>query len=1777
MKRNILFEVAPLKNGVPVTLRMAAASARSAGTQVDGKQWLPVITQRPTREISLGSDGLLTQVQITHGNLSFWLSPDFDNEEWSSYEWQGATARYWTGNEGQPFSQYEQRFEGTVGSLSREGIAASLELLGPEAQLERDLLSLEYAGTGGIEGPASLKGKLKPRAFGLPLSVEPVLIDPAYWVYQVHGYGAATVSQVYEFAQPLDTESYKGDAADYAALVGLEMVPGEWASCDAHGLFRLGGAPSQKVSADVSAGSSQLSSIARELLLAAGVPSARIGDFSAFNDAQWSLYQTEQVSVGEAVRDGFFQAGGYPLADGRGVWQCGDFFSNKLAFELKADRTTEPLVRRIKQLNAAPPVWKVKIGFDRCWGVHNDTEVSPALAEVGDKIAASEEAIQAAQEAADQAKADVEIAQNRLLAIESDGILDRSEKAGEIQRFSNATAERVGLLNQGTEFDVTTERTAYSDAYDALKTHLEGLSPAYTDLTQDTPLNRQEYDAAWGDWYVARANLKQVLTGTAGTIASWPRVTGAGRPEDNATRGAPAGTTVNGRPVEEVTDDLDTALGALKDEAGRVVPITEILVDVSDLQQTYGGTASAADSAAIAQQAKDIVLDAQQTVEDAQNDVTAKAAQVASDKQSAETAASDAQSYRDSAAISATSADGSASSAAQQAGVATQARQDAEGMASTAGLTPNGHFINDTLWDVSNMSYGPIYDSVGWRSAEGQFGNIISEHYAAVSAGRTYRLTCRFIVYNATQRLYAGVAQYDAQKNYLGHAYIGTVGFETAGTAAIRTGELPFSSLNPATVYVRPVFYANYPEPSESVANGIVDLDYLYLEDVTNAKAAETFASASADSASLASTKANEAGASASAASTARQQSEVARDQSQVAASNSQTYATQASQSAAASQTAMVNAASIGGGFLNRNSSFSDWTGTMPERWAAWNAGGTTTKAQGLVGANAVEQTVPGGGGAYGFQTNYSFDDGLKNASNGYYVVSYDFTVASGTLNGVGGYFNLQNSGGSSYTEGGVVFSDEIDDNTGAKIGAGIVGRRYRITKLVKLSGVTDPTDILFYCMTSWNNLGDVSVTRTIRWHQAGIRRATEQEVAVGRPGVDGLSAQVEQISGALLSTQGRASAYLQSTVNAGSATAFFTAQADSSVPAVATHRWQPAGLLSYFAIDKTARSIKRVTGNTADWSYTVWSDVAVPNAGAYLAFRAGETTVHKMMGLTANPGGSYGNIHRALYADTGGVLRVYEDGTHLGQVSTYTTGDLLSVEIKDGWCTYRKNGTLLLRRATTTNNPSLPWYAIASFYSPGAIFKDVVFGEPAISTSNISIGASEFHVFNPSGGDWKKALSVANGDVQIYGKLQVGAVTNSMLEGTVQAAVAAGANSGNNSWTAFSASVKQEGNAVTCLPGGGGWNSGESATTKEVFKDGAVITGRLSTPGTFLGLAESATSYSPSYGNMAAMWHRSTNGRWYIGWNGWANNYDLGTGSTGVTFTDSTVFSIAYDGTALRFYADGVLIQLVAGWTAGRAYRGRVVFDSAWSPSVPTRVDGLMLTPGTDNTTAVNAQSTASTAYSWAQNPAARINSLTTTIDGGKITTGSVTANQLSSGLLITSSAQIGNGVIKSAQIGNLSVQSAHIEDLTVGTRKIVDNSITKVATYYNVFYHQVTRNVHAPISNGSTTAEVVLTTDPASDSQVVTLSLIIAMNRAGGSDDSVTVQMKRKGGASGEVLLPQYYVVDVQGQNWTYKFDFADVNPEKSATLTYQVDFLSNDDTYIKTVYLEGLLAKK
>ncbi|QOR55717.1 MAG: hypothetical protein YHS30scaffold667_13 [Phage 65_10] len=137
----------------------------------------------------------------------------------------------------------------------------------------------------------------------------------------------------------------------------------------------------------------------------------------------------------------------------------------------------------------------------------------------------------AAQSTADGAATNASAALTRLTAIDSDGILSRGEKPEVIKAWQAISDEKPGIASKASDFSITTLRTAYIAAYDALASYLTALSPAWNDATADTPITPSTDLAAWTAYYDARQALLNETAAEAAKRANWGQIDS--RPADN--------------------------------------------------------------------------------------------------------------------------------------------------------------------------------------------------------------------------------------------------------------------------------------------------------------------------------------------------------------------------------------------------------------------------------------------------------------------------------------------------------------------------------------------------------------------------------------------------------------------------------------------------------------------------------------------------------------------------------------------------------------------------------------------------------------------------------------------------------------------------------------------------------------------------------------------------------------------------------------------------------------------------------------------------------------------------------------------------------------------------------------------------------------------------------------------------------------------------------------------------------------------------------------------
>ncbi|MEA3537582.1 MAG: hypothetical protein U9R73_00460 [Pseudomonadota bacterium] len=432
-----LVEATPRNPGVgTVTVRLSSKRSHARDVIKNNLEWKPALDTAPAQTIKLlGEDQLPGILEIDHGSLGIVFSPDLGNDVWSQYQWDGAALSVWRGESGGAFGTFTKVFTGRCGPLERPSAdVGALPLRGAEADLDKDLLTATYAGTGAAEGDLALKGAYKPWMSGPCEGVAGVLVSKVYWVWQLHGYGAIdAVTAAYEGGLTLGASS--GDYASYAALIAATIPDGGWATCLALGLVRLKNEPSKPVVFDARGAKdgatyvSKVGAIATHLIKQAGVSGGSISATSASNlDAafphDWNFYTATQTSVGDVVRKAMADIGGYAFPDENGIWRFGRYKAIKSASTLTSRRTALPLVQTVSQKGAMSPVGRVEIGARRCWTLHREDDISPALL---DAISTADAAAAAAQAAADAAQATNSV---NLYRVETAGVVSSKVLAG---------------------------------------------------------------------------------------------------------------------------------------------------------------------------------------------------------------------------------------------------------------------------------------------------------------------------------------------------------------------------------------------------------------------------------------------------------------------------------------------------------------------------------------------------------------------------------------------------------------------------------------------------------------------------------------------------------------------------------------------------------------------------------------------------------------------------------------------------------------------------------------------------------------------------------------------------------------------------------------------------------------------------------------------------------------------------------------------------------------------------------------------------------------------------------------------------------------------------------------------------------------------------------------------------------------------------------------------------------------------------------------------------
>ncbi len=155
-----------------------------------------------------------------------------------------------------------------------------------------------------------------------------------------------------------------------------------------------------------------------------------------------------------------------------------------------------------------------------------------------------------------QAAVDALIAQVTETA--SDNVLAMNEKSAIILNYNTVIAEQSGLVAQGVTFGVSSVN--YVAKVTALTSYLNALTPAWNDVTQNTPINGPNFRTAFVDVYTVRQLYQNAITVKAKQLAD-----GAAAAAATAQTKADSAFS-NAGAAQTSADTANTALGIIADD-----------------------------------------------------------------------------------------------------------------------------------------------------------------------------------------------------------------------------------------------------------------------------------------------------------------------------------------------------------------------------------------------------------------------------------------------------------------------------------------------------------------------------------------------------------------------------------------------------------------------------------------------------------------------------------------------------------------------------------------------------------------------------------------------------------------------------------------------------------------------------------------------------------------------------------------------------------------------------------------------------------------------------------------------------------------------------------------------------------------------------------------------------------------------------------------------------------------------------------------------------------
>lgn len=289
------------------------------------------------------------------------------------------------------YPNFGRLFYGTAAGIAADRQSLRISLRDPAQRFAVPIQSTVYAGTGGKEGGSELVGRPKPLAYGVVRQVPPVLIDSANLVYQFHNGTVSAVSAVRDAGAAL---TFSADYASYALLVAAAIPAGQYATCLAEGMIRLGAKATALVTLDaqgdatddgITSGYVQtVPAMVQRIAVTRGTsPLDYPADFetSAFASLPTQasgIWIGPEVRTMDSVLDELMASiGGWWTFTRSGLVTAGVLATPAAATDVIDLSTAD--ADRIERLAAPEPVWRVTLGYKKFYATQEPSSLAASL------------------------------------------------------------------------------------------------------------------------------------------------------------------------------------------------------------------------------------------------------------------------------------------------------------------------------------------------------------------------------------------------------------------------------------------------------------------------------------------------------------------------------------------------------------------------------------------------------------------------------------------------------------------------------------------------------------------------------------------------------------------------------------------------------------------------------------------------------------------------------------------------------------------------------------------------------------------------------------------------------------------------------------------------------------------------------------------------------------------------------------------------------------------------------------------------------------------------------------------------------------------------------------------------------------------------------------------------------------------------------------------------------------------------------------------------------